>query len=704
MFAEKIRHISKTAATVGLTGLTVMSGVAPAVTAIAEPDGTSGSEATAASDGTGDGTAAAKPRIMRVAASPNVDAGKVLIHSNGVNDNMTYNVYKIFSGNCRGDNKISELAWKDDATRKAVVGVIEAVDPDYKDPDNASESAQKAAEYIATHIGDSDGTKGGTKPSQSDTVQAEGGTFADKLSDAVDNLPVDSSVKAGVASDKVYADGYYLIVSDTDSIDAGSRRDQTGTSPIFCVLGRANGGVEVTEKTDTVTVDKKVKEDSTGSWGNAADQDASKPVEYQLMGTLPSNLNSFKDDGYFYAFHDSVSKGLTVDKGSVRVYATKSDDLDDQKARVDVTDAFTVAYDDLSASTAPRNLTVTCNNILDATNATLQKANVDSSTKFVVEYTATLNPDDVEAGKTPATYDANHAATIGAQGNPNSVYVEYTKNPNHPGMEGHGTTHTKEVKTYTYQLKIHKQDKQNAARSLKGAKFTIQVKQGNTDASYTLIDGTKSSSEGKYLQKDGSLGDSAYEFETDADGNFTVPRIDEGVYTVHEVKAPLASENNGKAADGTDASESEPGAPTSRDVYDLVPDFTLTIGSNVSDLATKDSTAQNLALSAKIDGTWRAIGSSDAQVAFGVDANGAKLNEDGTVANDQQRAGSGVNSNTGTITVVVRDQKETLMPLTGIPVGVFVEYAVGLGAITIGVAGYLYAHKRKASKGGQAAA
>jgi hypothetical protein len=42
----------------------------------------------------------------------------------------------------------------------------------------------------------------------------------------------------------------------------------------------------------------------------------------------------------------------------------------------------------------------------------------------------------------------------------------------------------------------------------------------------------------KFVQEDGTLGDTAHTFVTDASGEFYIPCIDEGTYTITETKAP----------------------------------------------------------------------------------------------------------------------------------------------------------------------
>ena len=148
-------------------------------------------------------------------------------------------------------------------------------------------------------------------------------------------------------------------------------------------------------------------------------------------------------------FHDTLSEGLTLDAASAKVfmYDTKyqadvDTDLNDGK---DVTDKFTVTT---SGLTDGCTFEVGCENVFSIEGVT-------KDTAFVVYYEAELNEN----------------AVIGAIGNPNEVYLEFSNNPY---GEGTGNTEKDEVVVYTYQLVINKTDSHGHA--LKGAGFTLYKK------------------------------------------------------------------------------------------------------------------------------------------------------------------------------------------------------------------------------------
>lgn len=294
--------------------------------------------------------------------------------------------------------------------------------------------------------------------------------------------------------------GYYLFLTDNGSIggkDSYSGKKQTGTSPIFAVVG--GSAVEVAEKTGIPTVTKKIKDDKPGSdWADKADSQVGQNVQYQLTGTVADNVASF--DTYCYEFHDELSAGLTADDASIKVYAGN-----DRASAVEIESGF--AHNVTNGENgAGQILTVRFDNLKTAVQG------LSSSTKIFVEYTAQLDP--------------AKAVTVGGSGNLNSVKLIYSNNPM---SEGRGESVPDTVRDYTYALKIIKQDHESK-KKLQGVGFTIQAT-GPDDS------GKDSPSKGKYVQEHGDLGKDAHQFFTDKNGEIYITGLDAGEYTVHEQTA-----------------------------------------------------------------------------------------------------------------------------------------------------------------------
>ena len=264
--------------------------------------------------------------------------------------------------------------------------------------------------------------------------------------------------------------GYYLIKDQDNSLQG----QESYTEFILHVTDDVDANV----KADVPSVEKKVKDtnDTTGEttgWQDSADYDIGDDVPFQLTATLANNIESYKT--YSLKFNDTLSKGLDYNNDAVIKLGDK-----------DVTSYFTPSYD----ATA-KTLTFTCDNIL-AFGAT-------NSDKIVVEYTAKLNEN----------------AVIGAAGNPNTVYLDFSNNPNNGGEGDRGKTPEDKVIVFTYKLTVNKVDKEN--KPLTGAEFSLFKKVNGKDE---LVEVKKILS-------------------TNAEGTvFGFTGLDDGTYVLRETKTP----------------------------------------------------------------------------------------------------------------------------------------------------------------------
>ena len=281
-------------------------------------------------------------------------------------------------------------------------------------------------------------------------------TVADRIYRAIKAAGL-SPDAANMSSTNNIAQGYWLIadVSNLTGNDANS---------LVMVDTKGQDSLTITPKTALPTVEKKVKdiEDSEdtsiidNAWADSADHDIGDAVPFKLTATLPSNAAYFTS--YKMVFHDTLSTGLTLIPGSFRVlmYDTKYKadvDTDLNDAAKDITNFFTVPQNVVST------FTVSCDNLFAIEGVT-------KDTAFVVYYEATLNEN----------------AVIGAAGNPNEVYLEFSNNPYDNGT---GKTESDKVVVFTYELVINKTD--SHGHDLAGAGFTLSKK--NQDGTYTVLGG-----------------------------------------------------------------------------------------------------------------------------------------------------------------------------------------------------------------------
>lgn len=491
-------------------------------------------------------------------------------HTTGENT-TTFKGYLIFRANVRdgvvgtvgkqtGKNE-QNVQWYSDAVEDAVEGVIKAADPvwynQYENKNGATwrsdgsktghVTAQDAADWIQAHADEGFHTGTDDKGNDIDLTKATdavknhtwvaSGTIADSIAHAIDatdptgELTTQATVTAGVQTE--LDEGWWLFTST----DSSMTTQEAGTSPIFAVVG--GSAVSVSEKTKTPQSVKMVKNDADGSvWDYVSDSQRGQEVNYKIIGTVSGNVKTF--DSYFYAFHDSLSKGLDFVDGSVVVKAYNNtidadSDLDGTSGTVGyiITNSFAQsnAKDATSGNT---QLDLTCNDL----KATLKNAGTEltDDTVVVVYYKAKLNDDCVVGLGDPAD-----------PANPNKAYVEYSQNPY---SKQHGQTVPTKPRDYTYKFLLNKVDRDTEVK-LQGEHFTIQA---------LVLD--DKASEGKYVQADGTYADTPYEFVTDADGQFSVDGLDAGKYLVHEVSAPapyttiddftFTIEPTYKASDGTE--------------------------------------------------------------------------------------------------------------------------------------------------------
>lgn len=414
---------------------------------------------------------------------------------------VAYQIFKakVVDGTGSNSKVVSDVEWDANVThdtRNAIIAAIQSsAGYDSTNPKLPTENptAQDVAEWMAANL-------------QETSSVVNNGDLLDTIAGLVKGTtpvtPKEASSAAFAADTSVSFEnsGYYLFLTDDASIgtkDNYSKQKQTGTSPIFAVVG--GSAVEVTEKIGIPTVTKKIKDDKPGSdWADKADSQVGQDVQYQLTGTVAENVASFNT--YYYEFHDELSIGLTAKKASIKVYAG-----DDRATAVEITSGFTPEVKD-DENGAGQTLTVTFADLKTAV------AGLSSSTKIFVEYTAQLDP--------------NKAVIVGGTGNENTVKLIYSNNPM---SDGKGESVPDTVRDYTYALKLVKQDRESKEK-LQGVGFTIQATDPDDNA-----DG--SASKGKYVQEHGNLGEQEHEFFTDANGEIHITGLDAGTYTVHEKTA-----------------------------------------------------------------------------------------------------------------------------------------------------------------------
>lgn len=254
--------------------------------------------------------------------------------------------------------------------------------------------------------------------------------------------------------------GYYLVSSSV-----GSLLHLTTTNPD----GKINE-----KNTIKPEVDKEVKENSTGVYGKENDATIGDTVEFKSTITTGAG---FKD----YVLYDKMSKGLTLNTGSIKAYVIVNNDevaIDEQYYTVNTNVegyTFTVTFNNEFIAKQPRN------------------------TKIVVKYTATLNEN----------------ATIEGTGNTNETNLKYDN----------GTTETKTTTTYTYKFNLKKTDADE--NEIKGAEFKLY--KDNKEILVVL------ENEADSIYRVAVAGEAGVTIKV---GHATIKGLDAGTYYLEEVVSP----------------------------------------------------------------------------------------------------------------------------------------------------------------------
>lgn len=249
--------------------------------------------------------------------------------------------------------------------------------------------------------------------------------------------------------------GYYLIK------DNGPVGDGEAYS-LYVV--QIVGPTTISPKVSTVTSEKKVddKNDSNTTqdevkWEDSADYDIGDDVPFQLKATIAQDYDNYKV--YKLTFHDKESTGLTFKPDTV-VVKIDGTTVDSSKYEVVTTgltdgDTFEVCFADLKSTAAKAGSVIT------------------------VEYSSTLNDQ----------------AVLGSTGNPNTMHVTYSNNPNDEQGGENGKTPDDTVIVFTYKVVANKVTKNpdydpevegsEQYIPLKGAGFTLYKK--NASGEYVAV-------------------------------------------------------------------------------------------------------------------------------------------------------------------------------------------------------------------------
>ena len=474
------------------------------------------------------------PVSMAFADGAAGSANSITIRQVDGNASTKFKAYRIFNADVinEGNKKVvSNVKWAVDAGVQAkIISEITGSDgysTSEKPLPKTDVTAQNVADWLAANI--------------QDAGAVDNGALLNKIASLVEATnpvkPKDAANDAFDANIPVSFDesGYYLFLTDSDSISAStdaSKKANTGTSPIFAIVG--GDPVIVTEKTSIPTVSKAVMDDKDQSWETGTNGDPNKAadsamddwVDYKLVGTVASNIDTYS--GYNYVFTDKLPDSMTpkfVDDSENNV-PDVTVTIDNQTVKTDAEHGYTKEFSDAN------ELIVKFKNLKDCVDVKGAPITVNADSKVTVEYKAKLDSTKIfQDGKIK---DEFYGLVGKAQGN--KVTLTYSNNPHGNGI---GTTVENLAYDYTYGINVTKVgsdavDGKNP--TLSGVEFTLQEKKGNT-------------TENKYIDAKGIKHNEGevVKLTTDNNGKINVVGLDEGTYVLKEVK-PAPGYNNSAAS------------------------------------------------------------------------------------------------------------------------------------------------------------
>ena len=410
-----------------------------------------------------------------------------------------------------GDKTLSDIDWASPKVKKAVTDKFSGV----AGAPTGNASVQEWIAFINNNAGNN--------------ANVDTGSTLDKIAEALEDAGATDSTLGWQSSTTGnftgLESGYWLFVTasvgSTKDTDTTNGNIDAYTSPIFTIVG--GEGVNVTPKKDVPNVTKAVKDDNNGSFvtdksknvfeapNRVADSASDQLVEYQLAGTVASNINTYNE--YSYTFTDELP-------------STMVPELDGNDPVVEVKIGNQVVHpDSYSKEYADGKLVVSFSNLKNAyakneddTRGAL--INVGGKSKVYVNYKARLDPTKVSAGML-------------GKGQKNTVTLTYSNNPHAVGTGTTGTTVEHPAYDYTYGIDVTKVGNEETPKKLSGVVFKLQEKNGDTV-------------EDKYIDANGVKQANAEvaKLTTNEEGKINVVGLDEGAYVLTEVTPAPGYDNS----------------------------------------------------------------------------------------------------------------------------------------------------------------
>lgn len=329
------------------------------------------------------------------------------------------------------------------------------------------------------------------------------------------------------------AKGYYLVVETTTTPET----NVDFVKSAYMLKTLTDDAVEMKIKADKPTIDKKILENGNEVEANNAGY--GDTVNFKIKGTIP-NMSEYNT--YTYIISDTLSAGLTLDESSIKVYIGEKL-LEDMNSTNDT-------HIEVTKNAATGTIEVKWADLKDC----YDKHGNEGDAVYVT-YSATVNT----------------TATLGEDGNLNTVDLEYSNDPEASGTGTTTKTPPEYTKTYVTDLTIHKTDGAGTA-NLAGAKFEITSTDGKLkffaevgDSGEVLVSSSQLE-DGKTWKTGETTGHIIG--TTDSNGNLVFKGLPAGTYTIKETQAPTGGYNLLDKDIKVEISWTAPGAGATADIED----------------------------------------------------------------------------------------------------------------------------------------
>lgn len=309
--------------------------------------------------------------------------------------------------------------------------------------------------------------------------------------------------------------GYYVIDEMTSAIG-------THQAISLCMVNTANQNADVSIKSDYPTVVNKIQEDDeqemigNEGWNDIGDYEIGQDVPYKMESKIP-NINGYST--YYWAFHGSMDKALTLQDKTVQIVLSGTVDYTEKQYTLLDTEFH------LTADSAENTFKIEIEDIKGIVDREFASQNENDENVYGQSVTVTYK----------ATLNDNAASDLGRPGFENDARVEFSNNPNQGAESETGFTPWDTVVCYSYRLNGLKIN--NYGTPLENAVFRLYQDEACKQEVFV-----KQVQNGYQVVHADALEDVSIEenngMTSDSKGEFQVYGLDGGIYYLKEVSGP----------------------------------------------------------------------------------------------------------------------------------------------------------------------